>query len=154
VAVGYLDLDLFKHLNDTFGHLFGDLVLQQVALRLCRCLREGDTVARMGGDEFTLLLPNVSGVREAAGVAERLFDVLRQPMLIEQREFCITISLGLSLFPQDGTDAAELLRKADQAMYRAKGTGKNTYTLSGHPHGPLAGSSSPGHGPVHVEPSA
>lgn len=155
VAVGYLDLDLFKHLNDTFGHLFGDLVLQQVALRLCRCLREGDTVARMGGDEFTLLLPNVSGMREAAGVAERLFEALRQPMHIENREFCITISLGISLYPQDGIDAAELLRKADHAMYRAKGTGKNTYALSsGQQHAPLSGNSNPPHAPVRVEPSA
>jgi diguanylate cyclase (GGDEF)-like protein/PAS domain S-box-containing protein len=138
VAVGYLDLDQFKQLNDTHGHLVGDLVLQQVAGRLCRCLREGDTVARMGGDEFTLLLPNVNGGSEAARVAERLLDALRQPLVIEQGDIHLTGSFGISIFPNDGLDAAELLRKADHAMYRAKSAGKNTYALYAGP--PTSGS--------------
>ncbi len=129
VAVGYLDLDQFKSLNDHHGHFLGDLVLQQVAVRMCSCLREGDTVARMGGDEFTLLLPNVSGTAEAARVAERLLDVLRQPVVLPQGQFVSTVSLGLSIFPQNGASAAELLSKADEAMYNAKSAGKDTYRL-------------------------
>lgn len=133
VAIGYLDIDGFKSLNDTHGHIFGDLVLQQVGGRLVRCLREGDTVARMGGDEFTLLLPNISGALEAARVAERLLEALRQPVSFMQGEFSITVSLGISLFPQDGSEASMLLQKADSAMYVAKGAGKNTYALCGGP---------------------
>lgn len=135
VAVGFLDLDKFKALNDTHGHILGDLVLQQIALRLRRCLREGDTVARMGGDEFTLLLPNVSGSAEAARVAERLLDALRQPIRLQQGEFIITVSLGLSIFPHDGMDVTDLLGKADSALYRAKNAGKNTYQLFAGPAG-------------------
>jgi diguanylate cyclase (GGDEF)-like protein len=116
-------------LNDTHGHLVGDLVLQQIATRMRRCLREGDTVARMGGDEFTLLLPNVSGSVEAARVAERLLEALRAPILIQEGEFPISVSLGLSLFPQDAITADELLRLADAALYRAKARGKATFEL-------------------------
>ena len=129
VAVGYLDLDFFKQLNDTRGHAMGDHVLKQIATRLCRCLREGDTIGRMGGDEFTLLLPMVTSPTEAARVAERVLDVIRQPVVLEGHQYTITASLGLSLFPTHADTPTELLRMADIALYRAKGQGRNSYQV-------------------------
>jgi diguanylate cyclase (GGDEF)-like protein len=129
VAIGYLDLDQFKLLNDTYGHDVGDLVLKQVATSLRRCLREGDTVARMGGDEFTLLLPNISGPAEAARVAERLLDSLRQPLDLDHRPLHIAASIGLSLFPRDSQQVSELLTLADRALYQAKSAGKNRFHI-------------------------
>lgn len=129
-AVGFLDLDFFKRINDTRGHIVGDLALRQIAERVRGCLREGDTIGRIGGDEFTLLLPMVSGPQEAARVAERLLEVIRQPVVLDHdRSYTITASLGLSLFPLHANSPAELLRLADIALYRAKEVGRNSYQI-------------------------
>lgn len=130
VAVGFLDLDFFKRINDTRGHIVGDHALRQIAERVKSCLREGDTIGRIGGDEFTLLLPMVSGRAEAARVAERLLEVIRQPVALDKdRTYTITASLGLSLFPLHAESPSELLRLADIALYRAKEVGRNSYQI-------------------------
>ncbi len=130
VAVGFLDLDFFKRINDTRGHIVGDHALRQIAERVKSCLREGDTIGRIGGDEFTLLLPMISGVAETARVAARLLEVIRQPVVLDKdRTYTITASLGLSLFPQHADNPNELLRLADIALYRAKEVGRNSYQI-------------------------
>ena len=127
LAVMFLDLDRFKTINDTLGHAMGDRLLQQATQRIHRILREGDIIARWGGDEFTLILPNLHKPEEAAKVAERLAALLKPPFSIENQELYITSSIGIALYPQDGTDGESLLRHADAAMYRAKAAGRNTY---------------------------
>ncbi|WP_008312640.1 EAL domain-containing protein [Leptolyngbya sp. PCC 6406] len=127
LAVMFLDLDRFKTINDTLGHAIGDLLLQQATQRLKQILREGDIIARWGGDEFTLILPNLKAPEEAAKIAQRLASLLRPAFLIEHQELYITSSIGIALYPQDGADMTSLLRHADAAMYRAKGAGRNTY---------------------------
>jgi len=129
VAVMFLDLDRFKIVNDTAGHTSGDQLLRDVAERLTGLVREGDTVARMGGDEFTLLLPEVSDVGEAVEIAERVLEALREPWKINNREYHVTTSIGIVLHPADGEDAQSLLRNADAAMYRAKELGRDNYQL-------------------------
>jgi diguanylate cyclase (GGDEF)-like protein/PAS domain S-box-containing protein len=129
LAVLFLDLDGFKVINDSLGHSFGDRLLAAVAERLHACLREGDTVARQGGDEFTLLLPGIPGSEEAARVAEKIQDALRLPQTVDGRELFVTASLGISLYPEDGEDAETLVKNADVAMYRAKEQGRNRYEL-------------------------
>lgn len=131
VAVGYLDLDFFKRINDTRGHIVGDHVLRQIAERIRGSLREGDTIGRMGGDEFTLLLPMVTGISEAARVAERLLEVIRQPVSLERDRstYTITASIGLSLYPLHADTPLELLRLADIALYHAKEVGRNGYQI-------------------------
>lgn len=120
LAVMLLDLDHFKRINDECGHLKGDEVLQEVARRLLSCLRESDTVARMGGDEFTIIIEDLTNPAFAARVAQKLLDVLHQPYLVDERTWEISASLGISLFPIDGEDGSSLLKNADIAMYRAK----------------------------------
>ncbi|MCH8921085.1 MAG: EAL domain-containing protein, partial [Chloroflexi bacterium] len=128
-AVMFLDLDQFKVVNDTVGHALGDRLLQSVAERLTGLVRDGDTVARVGGDEFTLLLAEVERVEEVAEVAERVLDALRQPWVLNGHEFRITTSIGIAMFPSDGEDADSLLSNADTAMYRAKDQGRDNYKL-------------------------
>lgn len=125
VALLYLDLDGFKHVNDSFGHEVGDLVLQRTAERLRSCIRSEDLLARLGGDEFGLLLEEVTDPLSAASVAEKIIDSLREPFTIEGRELVLGVSIGVSLFPSDGTDGTVLIRNADTAMYRAKERGGN-----------------------------
>jgi len=127
VGVLFLDVDRFKTINDSHGHSVGDHVLQALADRLAGAIREGDTLARFGGDEFATLLPGVGEARDAATVAERLLGSLREPVIVDGREFLVTASAGLSLFPSDGTDLETLLKNADTAMYRAKELGRNTF---------------------------
>jgi diguanylate cyclase (GGDEF)-like protein/PAS domain S-box-containing protein len=128
-AVMFLDLDRFKVVNDTVGHALGDRLLQGVAERLTGLVREGDTVARVGGDEFTLLLAEVERAEDMVEVAERVLDTLRQPWVLNGHEFRITASIGIAMFPSDGEDADSLLRNADTAMYRAKDQGRDNYKL-------------------------
>jgi diguanylate cyclase (GGDEF)-like protein len=128
MAVLFLDLDRFKFINDTFGHTLGDHVLQQIAHRLETIIRKSDMVARVGGDEFTLLLPDASA-EEAVGVAERVLQRVREPQEILGRQLHITASLGITVFPEDGQDAEALLRNADIAMYKAKEEGGDSYRL-------------------------
>jgi diguanylate cyclase (GGDEF)-like protein len=127
-AVLYVDLDDFKSINDRHGHHVGDAVLNAVGLRLRVCVRDTDVVARLGGDEFGVLLSSLDGVRYAEEVAERILDSLRRPLLALDSTFEAAASIGISTFPDDGVDAATLLRKADAAMYRAKQKGKSTYS--------------------------
>lgn len=129
IAVMFLDLDGFKLINDTLGHGFGDRLLQQVAERLSSCLREDDTVGRLGGDEFTLLLPDVARGEDAARIAQKVLDTVARPFDIDGHELFMTTSIGVGLYPGDGDDAGSLLKNADAAMYRAKETGRNNYQL-------------------------
>jgi diguanylate cyclase (GGDEF)-like protein/PAS domain S-box-containing protein len=127
VAVMMLDLDHFKHINDSLGHHVGDLLLQTVADRLRACLRECDTAARLGGDEFVILLGDVEDTSAIDVVAEKVLAALKAPFSIEQHQLHIGGSIGVSLYPQDGEDASKLMRAADTAMYDAKGNGRGIH---------------------------
>ena len=129
VAVLFLDLDRFKQVNDGLGHDVGDRLLKVVGARLQECLRAEDTIARMGGDEFTVLLPSIDHPEAAAKVAQKLLDALAKPVEIGDHEFFVSGSIGISLFPEDGQDTQTLLKHADVAMYRAKEQGGNGYYL-------------------------
>ena len=130
VAVMFLDLDQFKLVNDTLGHTVGDGLLQAAAERLVRCVRADDTVARMGGDEFTILLSELADTRAAATVAQKVLDTISQPIDVDGHELFVTTSIGISIFPDDGMDAETLLKNADRAMYRAKEAGRNNYQFA------------------------
>lgn len=132
VAVGYLDLDGFKAINDEFGHDAGDALLIEVARRLTETLRAADTVARLGGDEFVLLLLGAASVKECEMAARRVLAALAEPIKVKGHERCVSGSLGITLFPFDNSDADTLLRHADQAMYLAKRHGKNRFVVSSH----------------------
>ncbi|MBI3609120.1 MAG: EAL domain-containing protein [Nitrospirae bacterium] len=127
VAVMFVDLDRFKLINDSMGHEIGDRLLKNVAERLIACLRKSDTVARMGGDEFMLLLPELRKAEDAAVVAHKILEAVEPPFNLEDREFYLTASIGISLYPDDGEDAQTLVKSADTAMYRAKEQGRNHY---------------------------
>ena len=127
VAVLFIDLDRFKLVNDSLGHDVGDQLLQDVARRLRSALRDDDTVARVGGDEFQVVLGNVAGAADAARVAEKLMRVLAESFVHEGQELHVTASLGVSLFPRDGASGELLLKYADIALYEAKGEGRNAY---------------------------
>ena len=126
-AVMFLDLDRFKLINDTFGHVMGDLVLQQVAQRTLGCLREEDTLSRFGGDEFFLLLPRISSRDDVAAVAEKILREIRQPVRIDSQELFLSVSIGIALFPDAGLSKEALLQSADIAMYQVKKNGKDGY---------------------------
>jgi diguanylate cyclase (GGDEF)-like protein/PAS domain S-box-containing protein len=127
LALFVIDLDRFKHVNDSFGHELGDLLLKEAASRISHAVRASDTVARMGGDEFMVILPDVSGGHAAARVAQKLLDALRAPFKIGGHELLVAGSVGIALYPQDGTDALTLQRHADLAMYGAKGSGGDCF---------------------------
>lgn len=139
MALLFIDLDHFKRVNDTFGHGMGDRLLQKVADRLTKCIRISDSVgrlslitdenlvARFGGDEFIVLLSEVEQLQEVEIVARRIIDVLSEPLWLDDRELFINASVGIALFPRDGTDFETLMRKADMAMFYAKESGRNGY---------------------------
>lgn len=127
VGVLFLDLDRFKVVNDSLGHAVGDRLLQHVAQRLRSCLRAGDTVSRLGGDEFVVILNEIGEPEQAGRVAEKILAQIAQPLMLEERELHISLSLGIALFPDDGSDADTLLRHADLAMYLAKEAGRSDY---------------------------
>jgi diguanylate cyclase (GGDEF)-like protein len=129
VAVFFLDLDRFKDINDSLGHSTGDGLLKAVAERIRRCVREGDTVSRFGGDEFTLMIPTVDHIEDAAKIAQKIIETLKIPFSIADHELFVTTSIGISLYPNDGTDPETLVRNADTAMYRAKDQGRDNYQL-------------------------
>jgi diguanylate cyclase (GGDEF)-like protein/PAS domain S-box-containing protein len=129
VAIGMLDLDNFKDVNDTLGHTAGDLLLQAAAERLSAALRKGDTVARFGGDEFVLILPDLQAIEAAHQVARKIVESFRQPFFIDTRRLIVTTSVGIAVYPDDGTDEGALLQHADIAMYQAKQTGRDRYRI-------------------------
>ena len=127
VAVLFVDLDNFKPVNDTLGHHVGDRLLQTVAERLTGAVREADTVARLGGDEFTVILESLGDANDVPLIVQKIIDAISQPMQVDGQEVITTASIGVSLYPADSTDADDLLRQADTAMYRAKASGRNSF---------------------------
>jgi len=127
VAVMFLDLDRFKNINDTLGHDAGDRLLQELARRLHGCLRERDTIARFGGDEFVILLNDVAEAADVSMLAQKILDALKPTFFINGTHLHVTASIGISLFPIDGDESGRLLRNADTAMYRAKELGRNNF---------------------------
>ena len=129
LALLFLDLDRFKQINDSLGHQVGDLMLQEVARRIKGCLRETDTVALLGGDEFTVIVPDVGGIEGTMEAARRILASLEAPFVLRGHELFTTASLGITLYPDDARDRESLLKNADLAMYRAKDQGRNNYQL-------------------------
>ena len=139
LSILFLDLDNFKRINDTLGHMVGDMLLEAFADRLTTCLRETDVVsrsqhdnptsvmARLAGDEFTILLPRTTGASDAQKIARRILELLEKPFIINRQELFISTSIGIALYPSDGTTANDLMQNADIAMYHAKKTGRNNY---------------------------
>lgn len=127
LAVMFLDLDLFKRINDTLGHLAGDQALKEVARRICATVREGESVARLGGDEFTILLPELDDTSSLAQLAKRIISQIEQPVQLLGQEFFLTTSIGIAIYPQDGDCAEQLVKHADVAMYQAKSSGRNQF---------------------------
>ncbi len=124
-AILYLDIDQFKAINDTYGHAIGDMVLQEAARKLKMTVREGDIIARIGGDEFVILLDTIKDNTSAAQVAETILQSFSQAIDFNEKKLMVSFSIGISIFPKDGQNAQELLQRADTAMYKAKGEGKN-----------------------------
>ena len=129
LALIYLDLDNFKMINDTLGHMAGDLLLKEVSKRLKSLVRQGDTIARMGGDEFMFLFPGIKDTRDAGIIAEKILRSFSQPFIVEGQEIHVTASIGISVFPNDGLDGESLIKNADSALYRAKERGGNSYQV-------------------------
>ncbi|MBL8489302.1 MAG: EAL domain-containing protein, partial [Rhodocyclaceae bacterium] len=127
VGVMFVDLDRFKLVNDTYGHAEGDSLLKGFAQRMRNCLRESDTLARQGGDEFTVVLPDLGYPEDAAVIAEKFFHSLKEPFTIAGQDFRATASVGIAVYPRDGEDADSLIKHADIAMYQVKAKGRNGY---------------------------
>jgi diguanylate cyclase (GGDEF)-like protein/PAS domain S-box-containing protein len=127
VAVMFIDLDGFKDVNDTLGHDAGDYVLQQVAKRMLSCVRETDTVTRVGGDEFLIIATEINAPENVAQIAEKVIHLISQPIIFNGRQAVVSASIGIALFPDDGADMDQLIKKADEAMYRIKNAGKNGF---------------------------
>jgi len=127
--VMFLDLDRFKPVNDTYGHHMGDLLLKAIANRLRAALRRTDIVARLGGDEFTVIVKNLGDTDQSSLLAEKIIASLSRPFRLERHDIQIGVSVGVTLFPADGTKAELLLERADRAMYSAKAAGGNRLCL-------------------------
>ncbi len=127
LGILYLDLDDFKDVNDSLGHEIGDLLLKAVAERLLECVRENDTVSRIGGDEFTIILEDAYQLEDIVTVAERIIETIAKPFTLDGHECTVTISIGISVYPDDDRNWQALIKKSDAAMYRAKRLGKNNY---------------------------
>ncbi|MDP1558708.1 MAG: EAL domain-containing protein [Nitrosomonas sp.] len=127
IAILFIDLDHFKTINDSLGHDVGDLLLNEVAVRLVSCVRDEDTVARQGGDEFIVVLHSITDARDAAIVAEKILAKLEQPHQIRKQELRVGCSIGIAIFPENGADANTLLKNSDVAMYHAKTVGRNNF---------------------------
>ena len=129
VGVLFLDLDGFKHINDSLGHAIGDKLLQSVAARLLACVRKSDTVSRQGGDEFVILLSEITHPADAAISAAKIITELKKVHHIGERRLHVTASIGISTYPEGGEDAETLIKNADTAMYHAKEYGRDNYQL-------------------------
>jgi len=129
IGLMFLDLDRFKLINDSLGHHIGDLLLIQAAKRIRECIREGDTVARLGGDEFTIINEDIQSIEESITVASRINEAMRMPFTIEGKQHFISTSIGITFYPQDASNADELIKHADAAMYRAKDKGGDDYYI-------------------------
>jgi diguanylate cyclase (GGDEF)-like protein/PAS domain S-box-containing protein len=129
LSVMFLDVDRFKNINDSLGHEIGDLLLQGLAQRLKSCLRDCDVIARWGGDEFTLILNQISNLEEPARIGQRLLDALQAPFNIQEHQLHVRSSIGIAVYPKDGDIAETLIRNADAALYRTKQRGKNNYNF-------------------------
>ena len=127
LAVLFLDLDGFKHINDTLGHSIGDDLIRQAAQRLAGCVRKADLLARLGGDEFVVMLQDADEEHAPAKVARQLLETLSRPFVLDGTEYWITASIGIAVFPRDGADRDSLIRNADAAMYKAKAAGRNNF---------------------------
>ena len=143
LAVMFIDIDRFKLVNDTYGHAEGDALLRAIAARLSATLRRGDTLARLGGDEFTILLPDIKVPEDAEVIATKILDTLAAPIRLSQGDYRATMSIGIALYPRDGTTAEDLTRHADIAMYQVKRSGKNAFrffdpALNTHHHERIA----------------
>jgi diguanylate cyclase (GGDEF)-like protein/PAS domain S-box-containing protein len=129
LAVAYMDLDGFKIVNDTYGHNLGDKLLVELSRRMKEALREGDTLARIGGDEFIVVMVDLVKIEDSVSVLERLLKATAEPVIVGETVMQVSVSIGVTLYPQDGADADQLIRHADEAMYVAKHSGKNCYHL-------------------------
>jgi diguanylate cyclase (GGDEF)-like protein len=129
LAVIFLDLDQFKQINDTLGHNIGDILLQEVALRLRKTLRESDTLARIGGDEFNILIEGFNRHSDLEPILSKIINSFHLPFLCDENEIRISSSIGVSVFPEDGESISDLIKNADLAMYRSKDTGRNRYSF-------------------------
>ena len=129
VALAYLDLDHFKHINDSLGHAVGDALLQAVAKRLQDCVRQSDSVFRQGGDEFVVLLSQIHSVNDATLTAQKIIEATAEPYLIQHHRLHVTLSIGVTIYPDDCGDAEAMMRDADTAMYYAKKSGRNNYQM-------------------------
>ena len=128
-ALLFLDLDGFKKVNDTLGHKAGDQLLQQIATRIKTCIRDVDTAARFGGDEFIIILAGIGQPSDAELVAAKIINTISEPVIFGDKSVTVSTSIGISLYPDDGADSEKLLHAADSAMFRAKSRGKNNYRL-------------------------
>lgn len=131
IAVLFLDLDHFKQVNDDFGHAAGDELLREVAKEITTCVRSTDTVSRHGGDEFVILLTEIEEKQDASQIAKKLLSKFEVPHIINDHDIPLTLSIGISVFPENGIDADTLIRNADTAMYNSKEKGRNCYQFSG-----------------------
>jgi diguanylate cyclase (GGDEF)-like protein len=129
VAVFLIDADYFKQINDSFGHAYGDVLLATVGQRLLSSVRESDTVARMGGDEFVIVMPECRSMQDVQRCGEQIIRSASEPIEISGRKISLTLSVGVSIFPEDGCTAEELLRNADAAMYTVKDSGRNSICI-------------------------
>ncbi len=125
VAVMFLDMDRFKVVNDSLGHIAGDTLLQEIAIRLKKCIRESDTLARVGGDEFNLLLPDIASRDDVKNLVNKISQALEIPFIVDDNEVFVTFSIGTAIYPEDGNTCETLIKHADMAMYNIKGKGKN-----------------------------
>lgn len=132
LAILMLDLDHYKKINDTYGHSIGDLLLREVGKRLQAAIRSSDTVARFGGDEFVLLLPEIHESTDAAQIAKRILETISSPFDINGLPLLITVSIGIAIFPEDGEDQETLITNADLALYAAKDQGRNCFFFYAH----------------------